>query len=166
MSNYKDKKKQKATQRAWYLANQEKQKAYSLNYRKENLEELREKDKGRYAADPDKFKNKSKDWVKSNPIKRAEVARRHQLKNQGWTVERFDASLLTQGGLCDICGVVLTCPEEDLIATRASADHEHSDPPQARGILCSICNSGLGFFKDSPALLEAAAAYLRKWGKT
>ena len=45
------------------------------------------------------------------------------------------------------------------------ADHEHTIPPKPRGLLCGLCNKGLGQFKDDPILLENAAIYLRKWGK-
>ena len=41
-------------------------------------------------------------------------------------------------------------------------DHDHQYEPNApvRGILCSNCNSGLGFFGDEPARLRAAVKYL------
>ena len=34
-----------------------------------------------------------------------------------------------------------------------------------RGKLCSMCNSGLGMFKDEPSLLVIAAKYLIYYGK-
>lgn len=33
---------------------------------------------------------------------------------------------------------------------------------KTRGICCLSCNQGLGKFRDDPALLEAAARYVRK----
>lgn len=38
-------------------------------------------------------------------------------------------------------------------------DHCHSTAV-VRGLLCSNCNSGLGYFKDSAALMKAAVKYL------
>lgn len=38
-------------------------------------------------------------------------------------------------------------------------DHDHRTM-KIRGLLCSICNRGLGYFKDSPELLRKAANYL------
>lgn len=40
-------------------------------------------------------------------------------------------------------------------------DHDH-ETGAFRGWLCDTCNRMLGFAKDNPALLEAAAIYLRK----
>lgn len=55
----------------------------------------------------------------------------------------------SQNGLCAIC--------RD--ASAAHIDHDH-DTGQVRGLLCFNCNAGLGQFKDSTALLAAAADYL------
>lgn len=54
---------------------------------------------------------------------------------------------------CQICSGGLT-PET------LNIDHSHSTG-EFRGVLCRRCNTGLGFFKDDPGLLEGAAAYLR-----
>jgi len=42
------------------------------------------------------------------------------------------------------------------------SDHNHLTG-RWRGVLCTSCNRGLGFFKDSIELFEAALAYLKKW---
>lgn len=55
-----------------------------------------------------------------------------------------------QGGVCLICGR----------AALMQVDHCH-DTGKVRGLLCSPCNRGLGSFKDSLALVQAAADYLR-----
>ena len=46
---------------------------------------------------------------------------------------------------------------------KAYADHEHIEPPNPRGILCVNCNLGLGNFQDSPELMQAAIAYVKKY---
>lgn len=79
------------------------------------------------------------------------------LRNKyGVTSAERDALLDQQGGVCAICGAGL-CPERGVLAV----DHDH-DTGEVRGILCQPCNRGLGDFRDSPALLLAAAEYLRK----
>ena len=43
-------------------------------------------------------------------------------------------------------------------------DHDSSNPKESkniRGLLCPMCNTGLGMFQDNPKLLEDAAFYLK-----
>lgn len=43
-------------------------------------------------------------------------------------------------------------------------DHCHKSK-QIRGLVCHRCNVGLGYFRDDPELLRAAAAYLEAQSK-
>ena len=55
---------------------------------------------------------------------------------------------------CGICGAT-TCPSGRALAI----DHDHSTG-RLRGFLCFSCNTGIGKFKDSTALLSMAMDYL------
>jgi hypothetical protein len=68
----------------------------------------------------------------------------------------FKAKFLAeQGGRCAICGV----REEDAPRKTLLLDHDHVTR-QPRSLLCHNCNCGLGHFRDDPARLRAAIAYL------
>lgn len=79
------------------------------------------------------------------------------LRTKGWTAERYDSALQAQGNCCALC--------RDPFLKTPCADHKHCTPPVPRGLLCNGCNSAIGFLKDSPELLENAAAYLRKFSQ-
>ena len=87
---------------------------------------------------------------------------RHLRKSYGITPGDYDAMLVEQGCVCAICGGHPgSQPRTD---TRRSAgvlrvDHDH-DSGAVRGLLCDTCNRAIGFFRDDPNLLIAAAAYL------
>lgn len=80
--------------------------------------------------------------------------RRHSLKRlYGMTESDFDRMLADQDGRCAICMTVN--PQR-----RWHVDHDH-DTGEVRGILCNLCNVGLGAFKDNPEALSFAAFYLQ-----
>lgn len=62
-----------------------------------------------------------------------------------------------QQGRCAICNT----PEEDAPKRRLHVDHDH-ESNAVRGLLCGLCNTGLGQFKDDPQRLFAAIDYLRR----
>lgn len=90
--------------------------------------------------------------------------RRRNLSKLGWTPEGYDITFATQGGVCDICGKPETVSRRNPNGV-LYADHEHTVPPIPRGLLCCEHNTAIGLLGDDPVLCEAAAVYLRKWGK-
>lgn len=76
---------------------------------------------------------------------------------------KYGVSAEDWGGLYDRqlgrCAICLT----PLSETKVHVDHDHSTGA-VRGLLCSTCNPGLGFFKDDPAVLLRAAEYLIEQG--
>ena len=73
----------------------------------------------------------------------------------------YDKKWEEQKSHCAICNKPLNLDVKHNGA-KAHADHEHTDPPKPRKILCGNCNIGLGNFQDNPELLRKAAAYVEK----
>lgn len=63
-----------------------------------------------------------------------------------------------QRGRCAICGQKEGT--ENRRATRLALDHDHRTGI-VRGLLCSLCNTSLGGFRDSEKLLQRAQEYLK-----
>lgn len=83
----------------------------------------------------------------------ADSSRQHYFRSQyGLTAEQIKK--MAEAG-CRICGTT----EWPGRHNRPHVDHDHTTGV-VRGILCSECNTGLGKFRDSPALLKAAIDYL------
>ena len=90
------------------------------------------------------------------------MSRRSLLKNKyGLTLAGYEAMLFKQDGKCAICGSTSPGPTEK----HFHIDHDHVTG-QVRGLLCELCNVGLGHFGDSPERLEMAAIYLRSFPAT
>ena len=86
---------------------------------------------------------------------KAERWRHHLRYRYNITPEFYDEMFRRQGGLCAICETPLT----PRLGSRVDHNHETG---LVRGILCDLCNQGLGRFNDDIRRLEAAVEYLRK----
>lgn len=91
----------------------------------------------------------------------------HRLWRYGLTPEAYAALLAVQDGLCAICR---TNDPKGARISLWNVDHDHSCCPGTkscgeciRGLLCGPCNRAIGQFGDDPAVVEAAAAYLRRY---
>jgi superfamily II DNA helicase RecQ len=103
----------------------------------------------------EKEKTKTPEYKKrrSHP-KYDAIRRKHKLKTYGLTVEQYKEMFDKQLGKCAICRVhQIELPKE------LSVDHSHVTG-KVRGLLCSNCNFGLGYFKDSIERLQEAVTYL------
>ena len=121
----------------------------------------------RYRANPERVKERVRQWAKDNPEKRADWQRRYResgrrqmndrrsyLKRMyALTVEQYDELLAAQGGVCAIC----KAPPRDDISLHVDHDHETGE---RRGLLCFRCNNALGDFGDDRERLRAAVDYL------
>lgn len=82
------------------------------------------------------------------------------------TPGKFNEMLTSQDNRCAIC--LTEFGDGRMLGARV--DHDHSCCPGSkscgkcvRALLCASCNSGIGMFKDSPAMLERAIEYLHKF---
>lgn len=103
------------------------------------------------------LKNREEIMIKSRAYKRREPGRiRGYLLKRKYhlTGEERAEMIEEQQGLCEICG--------DFFGDNLCVDHDHTTG-RVRAMLCKYCNCGLGFFKDDPALLQVASAYLRSY---
>lgn len=112
------------------------------DYREANAE--REKANGR-----DRY-GRTKEQIRSYNRKRA----------YGVSQEEFDRMAEAQNGVCLICG---NPPSGKGKSNILHVDHCH-DTGRIRGLLCTNCNCGIGFFKDDPELVKKALFYLEGGG--
>jgi Recombination endonuclease VII len=134
-ARYRARMKQRAAEDPEY---RERLRQYSRNYRIRHKEEISARNKLKRSSDP----------------KHQEIHRRSDLKQlYGISVEEYAALLAAQHDVCAIC------KKKD--RKRLSVDHCH-DTRTVRGLLCTKCNLGLGYFDDDPERLRAAIAYLKR----
>jgi len=82
----------------------------------------------------------------------------HRRVRYGLDGEDVELMRLIQGNACDICRQPLSTRSR----RREHVDHDHQTG-LVRGLLCGSCNTGLGCYRDDPALLASAIAYLGRW---
>lgn len=93
---------------------------------------------------------KSREWKKNFPEKVLLAGRKYELKKKyGLSYAEYEEMVLAQDGKCALCD-----ESKQLVV-----DHCH-DTKKIRKLLCRMCNTGLGMFKDNPEILKKAAKYV------
>ena len=126
---------------------------------------IRDATNKKFAEDPE-FRAQRKRYARTRPEAQRERSRQRQRRNLGMyglTMDEFEKMAAAQGGVCAICGKPPYGDHENPRKTRLSVDHDH-ETRKVRGLLCDVCNVGLGHFKDNPDLLAAAIRYLHETG--
>jgi Recombination endonuclease VII len=117
----------------------------------------REKDKA--GSDELKAKSAKQRHSWNDPEKwsiRQKIARKSHLKrNYGMSLEEFQHRLDEQNSCCAICGIHI----QDATHKQLVVDHCHTTG-KVRGLLCDLCNTALGKFKDNKEVLKQAIKYL------
>ena len=128
---------------------------YDKNYHQVNKEKRRraaktwtENNKERAESNNKRWKKENKDWIR-------ERNRKANLKFQfGLSLEQYNEMLSEQKECCAICG-----RHQSEWKIPLCVDHDHTTN-EIRGLLCRLCNTALGSFRDSPAVLRKAISYL------
>ena len=117
------------------------------------------------------YAKNNKDIIKARNAKKAESrrayyqseagiksSRRAHLKQKyNITLEKYEEMLENQNHVCKICG----SPEMNNKNKVLCVDHNHKTE-EIRGLLCGLCNAGIGHFKDDINLFINAIKYLKK----
>lgn len=73
-------------------------------------------------------------------------------RKYGITLQDVDNLTKNQNNKCKIC-------QEEITKKNIAVDHCH-ETGKIRGVLCKLCNTGLGAFADDICLVQRAASYL------
>ena len=124
-----------------------KQTAISRAYREANKERLATARKKKYLENRAELRKKAKE---TRPKYAEKMKKYHRTYRYGITDEQYQTMLIEQHGRCACCW------EQDKLVV----DHDHKTGT-VRGLLCSPCNKGMGFFRDDIRNLKTAIMYLK-----
>ncbi len=122
-------------------------------YRDANRERINARRRARYAENAAPTLEQNRTYRKRN----AELLNKRRRERTYGT--DGEALFLGQDGKCAICRIPMLRQNKHRRA--AHLDHDHATG-KVRGWLCHRCNTGLGLFSDSAALLGSALRYLRR----
>lgn len=91
-------------------------------------------------------------WYRDNLARVKKNRWAWHLRQYGLTVEQFDAMVIDQLGLCEICGAA---------DKRLCIDHDHRTNA-VRGLLCNTCNLAMGYFEKIRHLTDRFEKYLEQ----
>lgn len=96
--------------------------------------------------------------LRETPERKREVRDSNLKRLYGIGVDEYDEMCKKQSGLCAICSK----PPSGTNSRNKylHVDHCH-ETGSVRKLLCHMCNTGLGAFRDNPDLLQKAIVYLR-----
>ena len=131
----------------YYEANRESQIEYSLKWRENNLEKSMQRQRDYYYENVDEKRAKARAHYQT---KKAYIV----AKKYGLTEEEYLQMFIDRDNKCDVCGT-------EAKGKRLAVDHNHLTG-QVRGLLCQICNTGIGALKTDENLdiIKKAIEYL------
>jgi len=149
----------RARDRAYYASTRVRRSELEKRRREQNPGKSAAYQKQRRALNPERAHAYDKLYREAHPDCIAKQRRKGRLKKYSLTPEQFEAMRNAQGDLCAICGCTQRPhPNHPFLAV----DHDHATGT-VRGLLCDLCNRGLGSFRDDAARLASAIAYLGRY---
>ena len=146
-------KKKREYMAEWRKSNYEKHLAINKKSREKNLEKIQEKARENYHA----TKHLRPKLTEHERERKSLTNRAHRLRSEyGLSVEDYERMYKDQDGLCAICG------KPDQRYKNLAVDHCHTTG-EVRGLLCRLCNTGIGALGDDVAGLLKALKYLEKY---
>jgi hypothetical protein len=143
------------------IKNREKNKKYNAEYRIKNKENIKKKLSEYRAKNREKIKSRVAEYARKNSEKLKEYRRLKKdfikCKKYGLNEEWYKEKLIEQNGKCAICGT----DKPGGFGKKLHIDHCHKTQ-KVRGLLCSNCNTAIGYLQDSISILESAKQYLIK----
>jgi hypothetical protein len=136
--------RRRAAQRRYRESHREQINERARRWRESHRDQVNERARLKWQTDPDlrkKRRMQNRLWQRKNIFK----------KVYGISMADYEAMFERQGGACAIC---------KRTGLKLCVDHCHLTG-EVRGLLCSRCNSAIGFCSDDPILLQAAADYLQ-----
>lgn len=143
----KNKDKVRESNKRWYRKNIKKIKikelikkdaGYYRDYYKKNAAKLRAQQAARRLQNPQKYRDAGR-----------QLSREWRFRKYKISLSEYNCMVEMQGGQCGICKE----------KKKLYVDHCH-ETGKVRGLLCQLCNSGLGLMKDNIATLKNAIIYL------
>lgn len=141
--------------------------AYHREYYKKHKRRMNARAKEYREANGDRVRASHRKWAEENKEHRREYAARYKerrrelnssrerwrhLSRYGLSKDSWHELLISQSGRCAICVEVMENPQ---------VDHCH-ETGVVRGLLCFVCNTGIGKFRHDVGLLSSAARYLNE----
>ena len=112
---------------------------------------------------PDNLSRYCRECCAVRKKKHKKIERNGVLKrNYGITLDDYNEILIKQNHVCAICGgeetLIIKGKNRDL-----AVDHNH-ETGKVRGLLCSKCNTAIGFFNEDIRIIKTAIRYIKDDG--
>lgn len=111
-----------------------------------------------YERNRERIRVAKRDYMRKRHESKPDLNRLQKLRAKyGLTPEEFDRLVESTGPDCPLCGEEFRGRGPH----KRCVDHDHGSG-RVRGLICSACNTALGYFEDDPHRIESAIRYLQR----